>query len=243
MFTKYQNPFHLRLSVVNDFFRNPMKRFSLRYTLLTSRFDQLWFPLAFWALFVIIAVLRGSEYILDTSRAYLGAVIPLVGGIMAAYSVLDDPVLELRFATPIPAVQTLLERLVPAFIIQMLCALTFQIFALALGVDFSMFGNWVGVQLTWLTPTSALMALGCLASLAAAQATTGALFAGIVWLVELVARGWFAYSPTGQYFLVFMSSLMPDHPALRANQVTLAILSIAFFLLSWRLLHRQERYI
>ncbi len=220
-----------------------MKRFSLRYTLLTSRFDQLWFPLAFWALFVIIGIIRGQPYILDTSRAYLGAVVPLVGGIMAAYSLLEDPSLELRFATPISAAQTLLERLVPTFSMQACLALAYQLFALGLHVDFSIFGNWGGVQLTWLTPTLALMAIGCLSALAMAQATAGALLAGMIWLVELVARGWFAYDKVGRYFLVFMSSLMPDHPALHANQWTLMILSIAFFLLSWRLLHRQERYI
>ncbi len=220
-----------------------MKRFSLRYLLLTSRFDQLWFPLAFWALFIVIAIIRGSDYILDTSRAYLGAVVPLVAGIMAAYGVLEDPSLELRFATPISAAQTLLERLVPAFVMQACSALTYQLFALSLHVDFSIFGNWGGVQLTWLTPTLSLMAIGCLSALAMAQATGGALLAGMVWLVELVARGWFAYSPVGQYFLVFMSSLMPDHPALHLNQWTLAILSLVLFLLSWRLLHRQERFI
>src|SRR5512141_820465 len=135
----------------------PMKRFSLRYTLLTSRLDQLWFPLAFWVLFMLIGIIRGPEYILDTSRAYLGAVLPLIGGIMAAYAVLDDPALELRFATPIPAIQTLLERLVPTFVIQVLCALTFQIFALILGVDFApMYGNWFNVQLIWLIPTLSL---------------------------------------------------------------------------------------
>ncbi len=220
-----------------------MKRFSLRYTLLTSRFDQLWFPLAFWALFVIIGIIRGPEYILDTSRAYLGAVVPLVGGIMAAYSLLEDPSLELRFATPISAAQTLLERLVPTFVMQVCSALTYQLFALSLHVDFSIFGNWGGIQLTWLTPTLSLMALGCLSALAMAQATGGALLVGMVWIVELVARGWFAYDKVGRYFLVFMSSLMPDHPDLYANQWTLVILSIAFFLLSWRLLHRQERFI
>ncbi len=220
-----------------------MKRFSLRYTLLTSRFDQLWFPLAFWVLFVIIGIIRGPHNILDTSRAYLGAVVPLVGGIMAAYSLLEDPSLELRFATPISAAQTLLERLVPTFVMQACSALTYQLFALSLHVDFSIFGNWGGVQLTWLTPTLSLMALGCLSALAMAQATGGALLAGMVWLVELVARGWFAYDKIGRYFLVFMSSLMPDHPALHANQWTLVILSVAFFLLSWRLIHRQERYI
>jgi hypothetical protein len=221
-----------------------MKRFSLRYTLLTSRFDQLWFPFAFWALFVIIGILRGPVYILDTTRAYLGTVIPLIGGILAAYAVLEDPLLELRFATPIPAAQTLAERLAPAFIIQVLCALTFQIFALTLDADFlTTFANWGNVQMIWLLPTLSLMALGCVSAFAFAQATTGALLVGMVWIVELVARGWFAYNLIGRYFLIFMSSLMPDHPALYANQVVLLILSIVFFLLSWRLLYRQERFI
>jgi hypothetical protein len=220
-----------------------MKRFSLRYLLLTSRFDQLWFPLAFWVLFIVIGILRGQEYILDTSRSYLGAVIPLIGGIMAAYAVLDDPSLELRFATPVPTEQTLLERLVPILLTQVFSALAYQLFAYLLYVDFSMYGNWFAVQLIWLVPTLSLMALGCLTAIAAAHTTTGALLAGMVWIVELVARSWFAGNKIGQYILVFMSPLMPDHPALRANQLALVILSIALFLLGWRLLHQQERFI
>jgi hypothetical protein len=220
-----------------------MKRFSLRYTLLTSRFDQLWFPLAFWALFILLGIIRGQEYILDTSRAYLGAIVPLIGGIMAAYAVLDDPSLELRFATPISAGQTLLERLLPTFIIQVSCALTYQVFALILGADFfSLYGNWVNLQLIWLLPTLSLMALGCISALAAAQTTTGALFVGMVWIVELVARGWFA-SNNGKYFLIFMGSLMPDHPDLIANQIALSALVYVFLFISWALLHRQERFI
>jgi hypothetical protein len=219
-----------------------MKRFSLRYTLLTSRLDQLWFPLAFWALFMVIGVIRGPEYILDTSRAYLGTVLPLIGGIMAAYAVLDDPALELRFATPIPAAQTLLERLAPTFLMQVLCALTYQVFALGLEVDFSLFGNWSSLQLIWLVPTLSLMAFGCFCAIAAAQTTTGALLVGMVWIVELVARGWFAYN-NGKYFLVFMGPLMPDHPDLFANYISLSALTFAFLLIAWALLHRQERFI
>lgn len=220
-----------------------MKRFSLRYILLTSRFDQIWFPLAFWVLFMIIGIIRGPEYILDTSRAYLGAVVPLIGGIMAAYAVLDDPALELRFATPIPAMQMLMERLMPAFVIQILFAVTFQVFALAFHADFlSLYGNWFNVQLTWLIPTLSLMALGCLSAIAAAQTTTGALLAGMVWLVELVARGWFAHN-NGKYFLVFMGPLMPDHPNLIANYISLSILTLTLLFIAWLLLHRQERYI
>lgn len=219
-----------------------MKRFSIHYTLLTSRFDQLWLPLAFWILFVIIGLIRGLEYMTDTTRAYLGAVVPLLGGIMSAYAILDDPALELRFAAPISAARTLLERLAPTLIVQVASAITFQMFALSVHTDFSIFGNWLNVQLAWLLPTLTLMSFGCLIALLAAQTIIGAVFAGMVWLVELVARGWFAGN-AGKYFLIFMGSLMPDHPDLVANQYSLFALSIVFLLGSWTLLHRQERYI
>ena len=220
-----------------------MKRFSLRYTLLTYRLDQLWFPLAFWMLFVIIGLVRGPEYMLDTTRSYLGTVLPLIGGIMAAYAILDDPTLELRFATPISAAQTLFERLGLLFLIQVISALSFQVFAFLMNTDFSMFGSWGGVQLTWLVPTLSLMALGSLGALSTAQTMAGALLTGLVWIVELIARGWFAGQKVGQYLLVFMGALMPSHPALRANQLTLCLLAIAFFIISWVLFRRQERYI
>ncbi len=220
-----------------------MKRSSLRYLLLTGRADHVWFPAAFLALFAIVGVIRGSEYILDTTRAYLGAVVPLLGGILAAYAILDDPALELRFATPIPAAQTLLERLGVIFVIESLTALAFQVVALWLGVDPAPLGSWLDVQLAWLVPTLALMALGCLVALASAQALTGAVLVGLVWIVQLVARGWFARDAIGRYFLVFMSPLMTDHPTLRANQLTLALVSLGFLVLAWRLFHRQERYL
>lgn len=219
-----------------------MKRFSLRYTLLTYRSDQLWFPLSFWILFAIVAILRGPEYVFDTSRSYLGAVIPLIAGIMAAYAILDDPALELRFATPTRAGRFLTERLGLLLSVQVILAQAFQVFALFLGADFASLGNWWDVQLSWLIPTVSLMALGCLGSLLGAQTMAGAFLAGLVWIVELVARGWFAGN-NGKYMLVFMGALMPDHPALRANQASLSALTIAFILLAWALLKRQERYI
>lgn len=221
-----------------------MKRISLYYLLLTSRFNQIWFPLAFWILFMIIAIMRGEAYIVDTTRAYLGAVIPLTGGILAAYAVLEDPALEMRFATPVAAVQTLVERLLPTFLVQVFFALSYQLFAIALKADFSIiFSSWSALQLAWLIPTVSLSALGCFVALAAAQPTTGALLAGMIWIVELVARSWFAGSKIGQYFLIFMSTFMLDHPALRANQIILCVLSLIFFLASWAFLRQQERYI
>lgn len=220
-----------------------MKRSSLRYILLTSRLDQLWFPLAFWALFLIIGVLRGQPYVADTARAYLGSVVPLIGGILAGHAVLEDPALELRFATPIPAAQTLLERLGPAFVVQAFCVFTFQGLVFLLHDDLSLLGGWVDVQLAWLLPTLSLTALGCFVSLAAAQTVTGALLVGMVWLVELVARSWFAANRIGRYLLIFMGSLMPGHPATAGNRLGLFFAAIVFFAGGWTLLRRQERYI
>jgi hypothetical protein len=221
-----------------------MKRFSLRYIFLTSSFIQLWLPLGFWLLFMAIGVIRGAEYMVDTTRAYLGAVVPLVGGIMAAYAVIEDPALELRFATPISSAQTMLERLVPTALIQVFFALTYQLFALAFHTDFSsVFPTFGQYQLMWIIPTISLMGLGCFAALAFAQAYAGALMVGLVWIVELVARSWFAGNRIGQYFLVFTTPFMQDHPALRINQISLCVLSYIFIQVSWMLLQKQERYI
>jgi hypothetical protein len=220
-----------------------MKRYSLRYALLTYRFDQLWFPLAFWALFVIICLFQHETHeLMNITRAYLGTAVPLISGIMAAYIVLDDPALEIRFATPIPAAQTLLERLGLTFFVQAVSALSFQVFALLIGGDFSMFFSVWHIQMAWILPVLALMALGCACALAAAQPTIGAMAVGLVWIVEVIARGWLARN-NGKYVLVFMGALMPDHPDLLANHLSVFALSLALFIAAWALLRRQERYI
>lgn len=220
-----------------------MKRFSLRYTLLTYRLDQLWFPLGFWSVFIILGLLRGPEHIMGTTRAYLGGVVPLIGGMMAAYAILDDPALELRFATPISTARAMFERLGMTFLIQAIGALTFQAFALALGADFSFLGNAWDVQLAWLLPTLSLMAVATLGALSAAQTMAGALLVGLVWIVQLVANNWFSVQKVGKYFLIFMGILKPTHPSLHLNQLALSLLVIAFFVISWALFNRQERYI
>jgi hypothetical protein len=220
-----------------------MKRFSLRYALLTYRFDQFWFPLALWALFAIVCLIEHEpSKLTDITRSYLGGVVPLIGGIMAAYAILDDPALELRFATPIPASQTLLERLSLIFSIQAISALSFQVFALLRGCEFSMFLSVWHLQLAWFLPTLALMALGCGSALLAKQTTIGAMTIGLVWIVELIARGWLAQN-AGKYVLVFMGALMPDHPDLLANHISVFAVSCFFLLAAWALLRRQERYI
>jgi hypothetical protein len=220
-----------------------MKRFSLKYTLLTYRLDQLLFPLAFWAFFVILTLLLSNEeQDFNIARAYIGVAVPLIGGIMAAYAILDDPAIELRFATPIRAAQILFERTVLIFIIQAVSAFAFIIFALLIGVDFAPLGSTLNLHLSWIVPTTVMIALGTFGAILGAQTMIGSFLVGLVWIVEVIIRDGMAIN-NWKYAYIFMGILAPEHPDLIGNQLALFTLSAIFLFFTWLLLHRQERYI
>lgn len=220
-----------------------MKRFSLKYTLLTYRLDQLWFPLAFWAFFVLLTLLlNDQEMNFDIVRAYIGVAVPLVGGFMAAYAVLDDPAIELRFATPIRAAQILFERTALIFAIQALSALAFILFALLIGVDFAPLGSNLNLHLAWIVPTVTMIALGTFGAILGEQTMIGSFMVGLVWIIQIIIRDGMAVN-NWKYAYIFMGILNPEHPDLASNQVALFAASAIFLFLTWLLLHRQERYI
>ncbi len=219
-----------------------MKGATLKYSWLTYRRDPLWFPLAFLAFFIVIVlIMRHPMVRFSITRAYLGFIVPLIGGILAAYGVLDDPALELRFSTPVRAEQTLLARVGLILAIQAVCALVFQLFAAALGVDLSPLGGFFSVQLVWFLPTLALAALGTAGALAAAQTAMGAFLAGAVWLVQLLMNSWLKLNARSVF--LFLAVLAPGHPDLTLNRIVLFVGSMALLLISWALLRRQERYL
>jgi hypothetical protein len=215
---------------------------ALKYFWLTYRRDQLWFPLAFLALFIVIVlILPNPAARFSIARAYLGFIVPLIGGILAAYSVLDDPALELRFSTPVRAEQTLLARLGLILAVQAACALVFQLFVGALGIGLSPLGALFRVQLVWFLPTLALATLASAGALAGAQTVMGAFLAGAVWLVELMMNSWLRLN--ARYVFLFLGVIAPGHPDLALNQCVLFAGSMALLLVSWALLRRQERYL
>jgi hypothetical protein len=215
---------------------------SWKYAWLTYRRDQLWFPLAFLALFIVILLILPNPVArFSIARAYLGFIVPLIGGILAAYSVLDDPALELRFSTPVRAEQTLLARLGLILAVQAACALVFQLFVGALGIDLSPLGGLFRIQLVWFLPTLSLVALGSAGALAGAQTVMGAFLAGAVWLVQLMMNSWLKLNARPVF--LFLGVIVPGHPDLALNQFVLFAGSMALLLVSWALLRRQERYL
>jgi len=215
---------------------------SLKYSWLTYRRDQLYFPLALFLLFVVIVLflpLPGARF--NLARAYLGFIVPLVGGISAAYAVLDDPALELRFSMPVTAAQTLLGRVGLIVAVQVATALLFQLVTALAAMDLTPLGGPLERQLVWLTPTLALIALGTFGALASARTATGAFLAGACWLVQLTMRGWF--EANADRLFLFKGVFSPSPPGLLANQLTLLALAGLLFWLSSLLLERQERYL
>ena len=217
---------------------------SLRYMLLTFRLDQLWMPGVLWALFGLLTVLlksNGHDY--DMARGYLGAVLPLIAGIQAAYAFLEDPALELQFATPRPAWRLMLERLGLIGLTTALCALAFQLLTLAVGVDLTPLGSFAAIQMAWLVPTLAMMALGSTAAFSLADTTPGALLVGGIWIIQIVVRNVLADHVVFRYVYLFMGALAPDHSFLHANQIAVLIEAGLLLALGWMLFKRQERYL
>ncbi len=107
------------------------------YRMRTHQSGQFWLPAAIWAFFVIVIGFFGKSIpsVVEISISYIGVVLPLLGGILGAYAILDDPVLELHFASPRSAIQMLLERTIIIFGLLTICAITFQVFLHFLAVD------------------------------------------------------------------------------------------------------------
>ena len=214
----------------------------IRYAWRTSRRELLWFPLALLFFFVVIVVMmRHPEIRFTIARGYLGFFVPLFAGITAAYAVLDDPALELRFATQTRHVQTLLTRLTLLLAVQGACAVSFQAFVSALGVDLSPLGGPLDVQLAWMVPTLTLAAIGLSVSLASAQCVTGAFVAGAVWLLQVLMKSWILAN--GPRLYLFMGILEPGRLDLAASRLILFAASAAALFVAWLFLRRQERYL
>jgi hypothetical protein len=216
----------------------------LQYQLLIFRRDQLWLPGALWALFAIVtAFMRGSSSFFSVAIAYLGFVLPLIGGVMGAYAVLDDSALALQMTSPRPAWALLAERLGTIFAIQALAALSFQVYLAVLGVDLAPLGGLLARQALWAVPGLACITLGGALSFALAQSLPAAMVSALLWLTQLLLRDGFQADPVGRFFFLFLGVRDPHNPDLSGNQLCLTGLALLFFVMAWTFFKRQERYL
>ncbi len=217
---------------------------ALRYHLFIYRREHFWLPLGLWSLFALMVVLmRGEGKAGDVGVSFLGFVLPLVVGILAAPAIVDDPALELQLAAPRRSWLILVERLVVLLAIAAAAALAYQVLLLAVGIDVSYLGDVAKRQLVWLLPSLTLAVLASAAALASAHATGGAMFAGAVWISHLIFRDWFLASPWARYPFLFMGALQPDSPDLVANCVCLLAIAAMLLVMASALLKKGERYL
>lgn len=218
---------------------------ALRHHLRIVRGEQLVLPAALWALFALMLVLflRDQERCHEVASAYLGMILPLGAGILAAAAIVDDPAIELQFAAPRPAWHVLLERVGLVLGIAAVLALAFQLLCAVAGVPLAGLGSLAARQLAWLVPCLALCGLSTAATLAMRHSTGGALLVGLVWIIQVLIREGISATWWGRYVYLFMGARQPTHPALLANQVGLAALAVGLTLAGALMLRRQERYL
>ena len=217
----------------------------LRYHLRIYRREHLGLPAGLWVLFAIMVAFMADDpaRAAEVGGVWLGMVLPLLAGILAAWALVDDPALELQLAAPRAPWRLLLERLGLILGIVAAGALAFQVYLWAVGVDVSPLGSPAARQLVWLVPSVALMGLSSAVALGSAQGTGGALAAGGVWLGELLLRSWFAASPWARYLFLFLGVTGPASPHLAANRLCLAALAAALTWAASSMLKETERYL
>ncbi len=216
----------------------------LRYHLRIYRREHLALPAGLLALFIImIGFTHGDPRVYEYANAFLGFVLPLMAGILAASAIVDDTALELQLAAPRAPWRTLVERLALLLALVAVAAFAFQLYLLAVGVDISALGNPAARQLTWLLPSLALMGLSSLCALAFVQGTAGALLVGLIWLMQILLRGWFMNSSWARYLFLFMRARYTTSPDLPANELCLLGLAVALTAAAGWLLQKEERYL
>jgi hypothetical protein len=227
--------------------RNEMKQMNstqIQFALRTYQASMFWLPAAILALFVIMVGIFGKNMqAVKVSTAYIGVVLPLIGGILGAYAILDDPVLELHFASPRSAFRMITERLVVILMVLTVCAVAFQVFVQWIGLDLSEYGSLWQRQAAWIVPCVAMTLLGFVGAFASAQSTTGAMLVGMIWIVQVIAREWFLNTPLASNFFLFTGALYPHVNTVVSSQITLAGLSLVLLGTGWCLFQKQERYI
>ncbi|MBI9047348.1 MAG: hypothetical protein JEZ06_22865 [Anaerolineaceae bacterium] len=215
----------------------------LNYSFQAFQKDHFWLPLALMALFLIIIMMISDSEKYNAARAFIGFTLPLISGGLASYAFLEDQALEMQFTMQRALWKLILERLGIILLITILTAVIFQICAHFLGISLSPLGNIFKRQLVWLIPCTTTLVLGGWASLMGRSSSAGLSVIGGIWIIQLLARGWFIRDSIFRNILLFYGVMDPFGTPLLANQLVLISITILLLLLSYFLLQKHERYI
>jgi hypothetical protein len=220
-----------------------MNQKRLYYSFQTFQKDLFWLPAALMGLFLIVSVLGPEDQKFNTARSFLGFLLPLLAGGLSAYTFLQDSALELQFTTSQSLWSMILERLGVVLAAIALTAFIFQGILLPLGISLAPLGGFLQRQLVWLIPCLAAAALGCAASLAARNSSSGAALIGTLWITQILLRGWFARNSIARNFLLFYGAMDPQGDPRILNQISLSVLTACLLGIIYLALTKRERYI
>lgn len=215
----------------------------LRYTFKTLQKDQLWLPFGIMALFLVITIFIPTKNRYNTSRAFLGFMLPLISGGLSAYAFLADPALELQFTTSHRIWKMIFERLGIILAIVSFTSLIFQAVVIMMGISLAPLGEFAQRQLVWFVPCLTLLILGGATSLVTKNCSGGFALVGGIWISQLLTRGWFAREPILRNILLFYGVMDPLGKQRIYNQITLMAISVFLLVVTYTLLKKQERYI
>ncbi|MBG0785211.1 MAG: hypothetical protein H0S79_08920 [Anaerolineaceae bacterium] len=216
---------------------------SVKYSFQALNKENFWLLPAFAGLFLLITALVGPDQKVTVGRSFLGYVLPLLTGGLSAYAFLADSALELQFSTKRSAARMIFERLGVVFGITVVFGILYQFGLSALGVSLSSWGGILFRQFIWLIPCFTTLTLGAMASLLARNPHGGFAFIGGLWIIQLVARGWFALDPIFRNIFLFYGAMDPTGELRLLNQIVLSTISLVSLWLTHSLLKKQERYL
>lgn len=223
----------------------------IHYEVKVMGWRVIWVPLLIVTALALLMIMVKSNPLVNVPRFFasgLEMLVPLATGIVVATTSTQDAATELQLTMPRRYYTTSLRRLgiiigwttLVAFVTSIiLCAVGWLYLPdqLRTWTEPSQFMAW---QLVWAAPLLWLVTFGlCLALLIRSRSASGALLGGL-WLVELIAYGFFISKDWLHPLFLFPTTLAPYVDYWMTNRMELLGMALAFLIIDWLLLHNSE---
>lgn len=215
----------------------------IKYNLQVFQKDLFWFPFAMMSLFLIISIFTKDSFTSSIPKAFLGYLMPLIAGGLAAYAYLEDQALELKFTFNQRNTKFIFKRLSVVLIISIIVSICYQIGLHLFQISIDGFTNTLQLQLSWFIPVVANIAFASFISLVTKSSNLSFSLIGGIWILQVIARGFFSQHTFLSLFLLFQGTMVPGTKQATINYISLLLISLVSILFSLILIKKQERYI